>query len=157
MPGDSVHVWMSSVAHRLWLLYPTTQTVGYGFFSKQEENRAAAAIDILSYADFGADETYGSWPVQFPKDSSDVPSTRYPITLNWRYFGAKPTLQRTQLQTADGRKLAHDATTDLPAGHKGIQITPRQNLPAYTKILVTVSGSYEGNPFNYTWAFHTGG
>lgn len=156
-PNDSIHVWMGSVAHRLWLLYPTTQTVGYGFFSTQEEHRAAAAVDILSSANFAADETYAGWPVQYPKGETKAPAARYPITINWRYFGPQPELGNTQLQTADGRILAHDASTDLPAGHKGIQIIPRQDLPPNSQITVTVSGQYEGQPFSYTWSFHSGG
>lgn len=155
-PYDSVQVWMGSVGHRLWILYPTTQTVGYGFFSTQEENRAAAALDILSFARFSADETYSGWPVQYPQGNVVVPSTRYPITLSWRYFGAVPELGHTLLQTVDGQILAHKANTNLPVGHKGIQIIPKKDLPPYSKIIVTVSGVYEGHSFSYTWDFRTG-
>lgn len=155
-PKDSVNVWMKSVAHRIWLLYPTTRTVGYGFFSVEEDHRAAAAFDILSSANFEADRMYGGWPVKYPVGDLFVPATRYPITLNWRYFGPKPVVQTVQLQTADGQILAHEANTNLPAGHKGIQIIPQQDLPPHSQITVTVSGSYEGQPFSYTWDFHTG-
>jgi len=155
-PDDSVQGWMASVSHRLWILYPTTKTVGYGFFSDQEDNRAAAALDILSFARFDQDAAFNSWPIKYPQGNVIVPSNRYPITLNWRYFGSKPQLGQTQLQTAGGQILAHDANTNLPAGHKGIQLIPRQDLPPHTRIIVTVSGTYEDQSFSYTWNFTTG-
>lgn len=156
-PNDSVRGWMASVGHRLWILYPTTQTVGYGFFTVQEENRAAAALDILSFAKFNKDKNYSGWPVKYPQGKVIAPSTRYPITLNWSYFGGIPELAQTQLQTAGGQILEHDAGTNLPVGHKGIQIIPKQDLPPNSKIIITVSGTYEGQPFTYTWDFQTGG
>ncbi len=155
-PDDSVEVWMGSVGHRLWLLYPTTRIVGYGFFSTNETNRAAAALDVLSSAHFEEDLEYDDWPIQYPVGDVNVPSTRYPVTLNWRYFGPKPVLDKVQLQTAAGQAIAFDANTNLPAGHKGIQIIPKQDLPPYSLIKVTVSGDYDGTPFNYTWDFRTG-
>jgi hypothetical protein len=155
-PCDSVQGWMASVSHRLWILYPTTQTFGYGFFSEQEDNRAAAALDILSFARFDQDGAFNGWPIKYPQGNVIVPSTRYPITLNWRYFGSKPQLGQTQLQTAAGQIFAHDANTNLPAGHKGIQLIPKQDLPPHTRITVTVSGTYEDQPFSYTWNFTTG-
>jgi uncharacterized protein YkwD len=155
-PSDSVQGWMDSVGHRLWILYPTTQTVGYGFFSEQEENRAAAAIDILSFAKFDKDADFNGWPVIYPKGNVIVPATRYSITMNWRYFGTKPQLEQAQLRTESGQVLAHDASTNLPAGHKGIQIIPKQDLPPNSKIIVTVSGTYENQYFSFTWDFRTG-
>lgn len=155
-PDDSVEVWMGSVGHRLWLLYPTTKSVGYGFFRTDEENRAAAALDVLSSAQFDADEAYEGWPIQYPVGEVMVSSTRYPITLNWRYFGPKPVLGKVQLQTADGQALAFDANTNLPAGHKGIQIIPKADLPPNSLIRVTVNGSYDGVPFSSSWDFRTG-
>jgi uncharacterized protein YkwD len=155
-PDHSIEGWMRSVAHRLWLLYPTTTTVGYGFFITQQDNRAAAALDVLSYADFAADETFDGWPVKYPNESSVVSPVRYPITLQWRYFGPKPIFTETHLATSNGRAIAHKATVNLPAGHKGIQIIPGQDLPPNTRFTVTVSGSYEGQPFQHTWTFRSG-
>jgi uncharacterized protein YkwD len=155
-PDHSIEGWMQSVAHRLWLLYPTTNLVGYGFFSTEADNRAAAALDVLSSANFTADEAYTGWPVKFPTDASAVPPTRYPITLQWRYFGSKPILSETRLATSGGQVIAHKANTNLPAGHKGIQIIPNEPLPANSQFTVSVSGSYEGQPFDYTWTFYSG-
>ena len=155
-PYDSVQGWMGSVGHRLWILYPTTKTVGFGFFSTQGENRAGAALDILSFAQFGNDESFNGWPIKYPEGGVVVPPARYPITLNWRYFGATPELGQTQLQTAAGKKIPHEASTDLPVEHKGIKLLPRKNLPPNSKIIVTINGIYEGQPFSYTWDFHTG-
>lgn len=155
-PVDSIDVWVSSVAHRMWLLYPTTRMIGYGFFDLQSNNRAAAALDILSQTDFAQDQAYEDWPVIYPREASDVPPTRFPITLQWRYFGPEPDLQKTSLRTASGHAVAHEASTQLPAGHKGIQIIPKEDLPANSSFIVTVSGRYEDQPFSLTWSFHTG-
>lgn len=155
-PADSIEGWMKSVAHRLWLLYPTTTTVGYGFFDTETENRAAAALDILSHADFSADDGYADWPVVYPGERSRVPPSRYPITLHWGYFGPRPSIGKTSLRIAGGRSLVHDANTDLPGGHKGIQIWPQEDLPPGTQFEVAVQGTYDGAPFHVRWFFHTG-
>ncbi len=156
IPGHSIDGWMESVGHRLWLLYPTSRHFGFGFYTSDDDNRAGAALDVLSRAHFELDEAYPDWPVRYPGvDEYEVPATRYPITLNWRYFGGTPQLTMTNLTTADGRAIAHDANTNLPAGHKGIQIIPTQPLPDNTAFTVTVQGVYEGQPFTYSWQFST--
>jgi uncharacterized protein YkwD len=155
-PSDSIEGWMESVGHRLWLLYPTTPRFGYGFYMT-ENNQAGAALDILSWANFDADAQYGGWPLRYPAaGQTAVPDTRYPITLSWAYFGSTPRLNAASLATVDGRSLLHTANTDLPVGHKGIQILPAEPLPSNTTIIVNVTGSYNGAGFNYTWQFTTG-
>lgn len=155
-PVDSVEGWISSVGHRLWLLYPTSRTFGFGFYTAQS-NRAGAAMDVLSRADFGRDEAYTNWPVRYPGNNEpNIPHTRFPITLNWRYFGPKPELRQVSLTTAEGTAIPHEANTNLPSGHKGIQIIPSQDLPQNSTIVVSVSGTYDGAPFSYTWQFTTG-
>lgn len=156
-PNSAVRDWMASVPHRLWLLYPTSEAFGYAFYATQAGDTAAAAVDILSGANFGADESYGGWPVRYPgKGERNIPATRYPITLNWRYFGSTPVLSSVRLTKGDGTPIAQQATTQLEAGHKGIQIIPTKALPGQSKIVVTVSGSYDGKPFSYSWHFYTG-
>lgn len=152
----SVNGWMASTGHRLWLLYPTTPTFGYGFYTAAT-NRAGAALDVLSAANFGADTAFGRWPIRYPApEQQGVPATVYPITLNWRYFGTAPAVSGSSLATAAGTPIAHTVTTNLPAGHKGIVILPSGSLPANTTILVSVSGIYAGEPFTFDWSFHTG-
>lgn len=156
VPGHSIEGWMESVAHRLWLLYPTTTAFGFGFYTT-DENRAGAALDVLSNADFGMDESYPDWPVRYPGDGAfGIPASAYPITLQWRYFGPEPTLHMTNLTTADGTPIPHNADTNLPAGHPGIQIIPTTALPDNTVFRVTVDGEYEGRTFHTTWTFSTG-
>ena len=81
---------------------------------------------------------------------------RYPITLNWAYFGPAPTLSAVSITTADGTPILHEANKALPAGHKGLQIKPSANLPPNTTLIVTVEGAYNGAPFAYSWQFTTG-
>ncbi len=154
--ADAFEGWMRSVGHRLWLLYPTTPTFGFGFYSAA--NREAAALDVLSYSNFAADTAYTGWPVRYPAaNQSGVPAEAYAITLMWRYTGPAPQLSSTSLRTEAGTPIPHVANTDLPAGHKGVQILPSVALPANTVIVVEVSGSYNGAPFSYTWRFTTDG
>lgn len=154
-PGDAIDSWMDSVGHRLWLLYPTTPTVGFGFYSAGSV--AGAGIDILSRARLDADGSYRGWPVRYPAAGQiSVPSGYYPITLQWPYFGEAPRLGRATLQTQAGVPIAIEATTDLPAGHKGIALLPREPLPDNTVFLVTVEGSYRGAAFTLSWPFSTG-
>jgi hypothetical protein len=154
-PYHSIDSWMGSVGHRLWLLYPTTPTFGYGFH--EEPNfRAGAALDVLSESNFGADTSYSGWPVRYPAPNQlNVPPSSYPITVNWRYFGPTPTLGATGLTTSGGSPIAHTANTNLPVNHKGVQILPSGDLPAGITFTVTVTGSYDGAPFSYTWQFST--
>ncbi|MFV9505178.1 MAG: CAP domain-containing protein [Oscillochloridaceae bacterium umkhey_bin13] len=153
---DSIDGWMASPGHRLWLLYPTTPTFGYGFYTAAN-NRAGAALDVLSAANMGHDEAYTGWPIRYPApNQTNIPAKVYPITLNWRYFGATPTVTSVNLQTASGVAIAHTITTALSAGHKGIQITPTQSLPPATTINVQVTGSYNGQAFSFSWQFTTG-
>jgi uncharacterized protein YkwD len=155
-PHHSIESWMGSVGHRLWLLYPTTPTFGYGFYTAAT-NRAGAALDVLSEANFSADTSYSGWPIRYPAPGQlNVPASAYPITLNWLYFGSPPTLDAATLTTNSGTPIAHTANTLLPVGHEGIQILPSANLPDNTIFAVTVTGSYEGTPFSYTWKFSTG-
>ncbi|MFQ3633542.1 CAP domain-containing protein [Roseiflexus sp.] len=154
-PANAIDGWMESVGHRLWLLYPTTPTFGFGFYSNSQ--LSAAALDVLSSAAFGNDASYPGWPVRYPApDQQDIPATRYPITLHWPYFDVKPVVASTSLRVVTGNVLAHTSTTDLPANHKGIAITPTQALPPNATIEVTVTGSYKGQPFSFTWQFRTG-
>ncbi|MDW8215638.1 MAG: CAP domain-containing protein, partial [Roseiflexaceae bacterium] len=146
---------MGSVGHRLWLLYPTTPTFGFGFY--RQSQRSAAALDVLSRARFGDDARYPGWPMRYPApDQPDIPATRYPITLQWPYFDQKPVITATDLRALPGTALEHTATTDLPVNHKGIAITPNQAFPPNATIEVTVTGSYKGQPFSFTWQFRTG-
>jgi uncharacterized protein YkwD len=152
----SIDGWISSVGHRLWLLYPTTSVFGYGFYTAAN-NRAGAALDVLSYFNSNADQSYAGWPVRFPGPGQvDVPAQAVALTLNWRYHGPVPTVGGVTLVTASGQPIAHTVSTDLPVGHKGIAIRPTENLPPNTTINVTVSGTYDGEPFSYSWSFKTG-
>lgn len=155
-PMDALHSWRTSVAHRLWMIYPTTTVFGFGFYNS-EEFRSGAAIDVLSNVNFDNDDKYSGWPIQYPGPGQrNIPAMPYPITINWRYFGPKPQLHAVRLTTEDGKAIPYDANTDLDAGHKGIQILPKVDLPERTVIKVTISGSYDGRPFNYSWDFMTG-
>lgn len=155
-PHDSIEGWMGSTGHRLWLLYPTTPVFGFGFYTASN-NRAGAALDVLSRFDSSADARYPDWPVRFPAPGqSGVPARRYPITLSWRYFGPSPTVTASSLTAEGGAPIAHTVTTALPVGHEGIEIRPAAPLPARTTIVVSVTGSYDGQPFEYSWSFATG-
>lgn len=153
---DAVMNWMTSVSHRIWLLYPTTKKFGMGFYTSHDGAHAGAALDVLSRADFTADENYDGWPVRYPGSGErNIPATRYPITINWRYFGPEPELGSVRLTRANGTAIAHEATTQMSIGHKGIQIIPKKALPLNSKIRVSVSGRYDGVPFSYSWSFYT--
>lgn len=154
-PADAIDSWMASIGHRLWLLYPTTPSFGFGFYTISNGQRSAAALDVLSQFNDGS--SYPSWPVRYPGDGqTDVPATKYPITLHWRYFGSTPTVSSVTLNVVGGEAIPYTVTTSLPANHKGIAITPVNNLPANSLIKVTVSGLYDGQPFTLTWQFQTG-
>jgi uncharacterized protein YkwD len=154
-PADAIDSWMRSVGHRLWLLYPTTPTFGFGFYTTANGARSAAALDVLSYFNDGA--SYPNWPVRYPGiNQTDVPPTQYRITLQWRYFGDTPVVNSTALQVVGGNSIAHIFSTALPVGHKGIVITPTVNLPPNSLIQAMVDGAYAGQPFSYTWQFQTG-
>jgi uncharacterized protein YkwD len=157
-PYHSIDGWMSSVGHRLWLLYPTTPTFGYGFYTAAGSNRAGAALDILSTADFAADSAYSNWPVRYPASGqTGIPVAPYAISLLWPYFGSAPLVTTTSLVTEEDAPVAHTVTTNLPAGHRGIQIVPVAALPASTTLTVSASGTYDGVPFSYSWSFTTSG
>jgi uncharacterized protein YkwD len=155
-PRDSIDAWMGSSDHRLWLLYPTTPTFGYGFYTAAN-NRAGAALDVLTGADFLADYSYTGWPVRYPAPGQiSIPATRFPITLAWRYFGPRPVLTSTSLTTAGGTSIPRSANNSSSANHKRIEIVPFDDLPDNTVFEVSVTGSYDGVPFSYTWKFSTG-
>lgn len=149
--------WMGSTGHRLWLLYPTTPTFGFGFYQSANTSKGAGgALDVLSRANFSADEAYAGWPIRYPASNQiNVPPSRYPITLFWRYFGPAPTVTSTNLVTSGGSSLSHSVSTSLAAAHKGVEIVPTSNLPAGTRITVTINGTYNGAPFSVTWSFTT--
>jgi len=153
-PANAIDSWMESVGHRLWLLYPTTTSFGFGFYTINSGLRSAAALDVLTNFSEGAG--YAGWPVRYPgPGQTDVPAKQYPITLHWRYFGSIPTVTTTNLTVVGGAAIPHTVTTTIPGNHKGIVITPTTSLPANSLIEVSVSGSYDGQPFSFTWQFQT--
>jgi uncharacterized protein YkwD len=154
---NSIDGWIGSVGHRFWMLYPTTPTFGYGFYTDSDTNRAGAALDVLSTFNSAADAAYPGWPVRYPApNQGGIPATTFPITLGWRYFGPTPSITATTLRIENGAAIGHTATNALPVGHKGIQIVPNIPLPDNTVFVVTVSGTYDGAPFEYSWRFSTG-
>ncbi|RMG45877.1 MAG: CAP domain-containing protein [Chloroflexi bacterium] len=154
-PAHAVDGWMRSVGHRIWLLYPTTPTFGFGFYTTSNGSTSAAALDVLSY--FNNGDSYPNWPVRYPApNQTDIPPTQFPITINWRYFGDTPIVSSTALRVVGGSNIAHSFSTSLPVGHKGVVITPTLSLPPNTLIEVSVNGSYASQPFSYTWQFQTG-
>jgi hypothetical protein len=127
-----------------------------GSFYTAANNRAGAALDVLSLINTSNDLAYTGWPVRYPApNQTGVPAVAYSITLGWRYFGSLPTVSSVSL-TANGSPIAFTSTTVLPVGHKGIEIKPSQPLPANSTITVSVAGSYDNKPFSYTWSFKTG-
>lgn len=154
--SDSVNGWLGSVGHRLWMLYPTTSIFGYGFYTA-DNNRAAAALDVLSRAEFRKDAAYKGWPVRYPApDETGIPSVKFPITVNWSYIGDTPQLNSASLTAVGGGAVSIHADAALPGNHKGIQILPDVSLKPNTHYEVSVSGSYGGQSFSYTWQFTTG-
>lgn len=154
-PVNAINGWMASVGHRLWLLYPTTPAFGFSFYTAAN-NRAGAALDVLSRNDVSKDTSYAGWPIRYPApNQTGIPAKAYAITLNWRYFGATPTASAVTL-TANGSPIPFTVTTALPVNHKGIEIDPSQPLPANSTINVSVAGTYDGKPFSYQWSFKTG-
>lgn len=153
-PANAIESWMASVGHRMWLLYPTTPAFGFSFYAAAN-NRAGAALDVLSRTEVGKDTSYAGWPVRYPApNQTGIPAQAYSITLGWRYFGATPTVSSISL-TANGNPIPFTFNTTLPVNHKGIEIKPSQPLPANSTINVSVSGSYDGKPFSYQWSFKT--
>ncbi|MEJ2709887.1 MAG: CAP domain-containing protein [Anaerolineales bacterium] len=154
--SDSVNGWMGSVGHRLWLLYPTTPIFGYGFYTA-DNNRAAAALDVLSRAEFNKDAAYNGWPVRYPApDETGIPAVKFPITVNWSYIGDTPQLNSASLTAVSGGAVSIHADAALPGNHKGIQILPDDALKPNTRYEVSLNGTYAGQPFSYTWQFTTG-
>jgi uncharacterized protein YkwD len=154
-PYHAIESWVASVGHRMWLLYPTTPVFGYGFYTANN-NRAGAALDVLTRVNMGKDTSYAGWPVRYPApDQTGIPAQAYSITLGWRYFGATPTVSSVSL-SVNGSPIPHTYSTSLPVGHKGIEIKPSQPFPPNSTIAVSVAGTYDGKPFNYAWSFKTG-
>ncbi|RRR65829.1 MAG: CAP domain-containing protein [Candidatus Viridilinea halotolerans] len=154
-PHEAIDGWMTSVGHRLWLLYPTTPTFGFGFYSAGQTS--AAALDVLSRSNTAADGSFTGWPVRYPvANQTNVAPRAMPVTLLWPYFEAVPVLTASELRTAAGVAIGHQATTSLPVGHKGIAIIPDVNLPANTEIYVRIQGSYKDQAFDLAWSFSTG-
>lgn len=155
-PTNPVHSWMASPGHRFWLLYPTTPTFGFGFYMA-ENNRAGATLDVLSHHAINQDPNYTGWPILYPaKDQTGVPSTAFPVSMMWRYFGETPVVNDTRFNIVGGDQVAHTTTTGVPAGHKGILLTPQSPLPDNTWFEVSVFGSHNSVPFAETWRFATG-
>jgi uncharacterized protein YkwD len=153
-PANAIESWMASVGHRMWLLYPTTPAFGFSFYTAAN-NRAGAALDVLSRVDTSKDTSYAGWPVRYPApNQTGIPAQAYSITLGWRYFGATPAVSSISL-TANGAPIPFSYTTSLPVNHKGIEIKPSLPLPANSTINVSVAGSYDGKPFSYQWSFKT--
>lgn len=153
-PHEAVDGWMNSVGHRLWLLYPTTPTFGFGFYSNN--GMSAAALDVLSRSNISADGSFAGWPVRYPAaGQANVPAGMMPVTLLWPYFDDAPVLNSSELRTAAGAAISHRGTTNLPVGHKGIALIPNQRLPAATELQVRIQGSYKGQAFDLAWSFTT--
>lgn len=159
---DSIDSWMGSVGHRLWLIYPTTPTFGYGFYADSASGRYGAALDVLST--FNGSTPYASWPVRYPAagqthvqrgvyDYNLQKYHGYPVTLLWANNSSSLIIGATSL-SAGAISLSH--TVGIPQYHKAIQLIADDSLPAQTLINVGISGTYNSAPFSYTWSFTTG-
>lgn len=76
--SDAIEGWVGSVGHRMWMLYPTTTVFGFGFYAAAN-NRAGAALDVLTNFSAGRDGNYADWPVRFPEQIRPV--CRRPLIL----------------------------------------------------------------------------
>lgn len=152
--AEVIDGWMASLGHRLWMIYPSLQTTGFGMYTASN-GVSAAGIDVLSDNKIENDNSFSGWPVIYPAPKQSNFNQHY-ITLLWPYFQDTPNISSSSITNQQGQSIAHQATTQLPAGHKGIALIPQDYLADNTIYTVTVSGSYAGTAFNHTWQFSTG-
>lgn len=161
---NSIDFWMSRGDLRVWLLYPTLPKVGFGFESISDLSRSAAALNVVTHFDEGAnDNSHTSWPVKYPADGqTGVPATKYPITLLFPYSRSMPRFVSSEISHGSN-VLGHTQdilSTTQTQTHNVIILTPTQDLPELSTISVKIFveySDYPGTYIPYKWTFQTGG
>src|SRR6266508_1974787 len=164
-PIRSVDGWMSTVFHRIGILYPTSWYAGYG--------HGRNAVELVDVVDFGrgpSDLAVTPGVVVFPApDQTDVPlygasetpsplppgaqyPIGYPITLQ-PIAGANLAVTQAELRDADARIAVYPNPPGCSSACYAL--IPTVGLRPSTMYCVHVAGSVDGAPFDKTWSFTT--
>jgi len=165
-PIQSVDGWMATVFHRVGMLNPTSQYVGYG-----HGRNTAEYVDVVDFGR-GATELSGSPnPVVYPANrQTDVPlfgagETPSPLPAGAQYpigfpitiqpiFGTTLVVTQAELRDESGTVVTVYPT---PAGCDSscYALIPTAGLQPATVYHAYVAGSVDGVAFTTTWSFTT--
>lgn len=171
-PDVAVGQWLESVYHRLPLLDPNAQLLGFGLDTAPAAHRGFAVLE-LSKATLVADGLAVGYPANGAKNvptfwsgaespQPPVPPGGYPsgpvFTLSFR--GSEELLVTAHALLEHGQiPIAHvqlDPTNDPHlSGHRAVVMYAHAPLRAGTEYKVQVQGYYAGQPFSWTSWFRT--
>jgi uncharacterized protein YkwD len=164
-PVRSVDDWVATIYHRVIMLDPYLEYMGYGHGSS-----GAMRVDV---ADFGHGTTdpvpqqitlfpapgqtnvplLGSWESPSPLPPGETDPFGYPITIQPTAF-VPLTVAQAELRDASGAPVAvYPSPSDCGTTcYALIPIEPLQSATTYT---VHAAGTVDGVPFEKTWSFTT--
>lgn len=158
-PASAIDHWMRSPYHRIWVLYPQTTQMGWGY-SEDMGNRSTAAVLRV----------FGGWdqsipftePIRYPApNQTTIPATRFGVSLQFPIYTANPTVTSATWVDAGGNAVAFrriDPSNDAYMRYYGntVFLLPDAVLAPLTTYTVRIVGSYNSQPFDLQWSFSTG-
>jgi uncharacterized protein YkwD len=159
-PAEPIDNWMKSPVHRLWLIYPKAERIGFAFV-EDSANGATAAVG----------QVFGGWnsslpfdePLKYPASGqNDVPAERFGVSLQFPVYTANPTFTSVTWVSEDDAAVGFNqidpSNTEYMRNYgNALFLMPVDALAAWTTFTVHVKGSYGGEPFDIEWSFTTGG
>jgi uncharacterized protein YkwD len=170
-PEGAVQTWVDSVWHRIPILDPATNQLGYGASASCDTidfgpNQRSDAAKIVVYPYDGQTDVTTSFNGQYEGPMPPAPTTGWPSANPITLYAQKPMITEHVL-TVDGTTdpIEHvwldSSSTLLEASDKGFlrsSVFMYANKPftPNTKYRVKMSGTYAGGTLMKEWTFTTG-
>jgi uncharacterized protein YkwD len=158
--ADPVDDWMQSPYHRLWVLYPQAERMGFGLAEDTSTRATGAVLEV--FGGWNASLTFPV-PLIYPAASqTGVPPTRFGVSLQFPVYTSNPTFTAATWGDQDGFAVPFtriDPETDPYMRDYGntIFLLPDSKLAPWTTYTVRVQGTYDSQSFDLEWTFTTGG
>lgn len=170
-PERAVQTWVDSVWHRIPILDPTTNLMGYGSSATCDTidfspGARATATTVLVYPYDGQTGVTTSFNGQYEGPMPPAPPTGWPSSNPITLYAQKPMITEHVL-TIDGASdpIEHvwlDSSSPLLSAsdqqflRSAVFMYASKPFAANTKYRVKISGSYAGGTLSKEWTFTTG-
>jgi len=159
-PANPIDDWMQSPYHRLWILYPQAERMGFGIVEDASTRTTGAVLEV--FGGWNASLTFPV-PLLYPAPSqTGVPATRFGVSLQFPVYTSNPTFTDAAWGDQNGfavpfRRINPETDAYMRDYGNTIFLLPDSKLAPWTTYTVRVQGTYDSQSFDLEWTFTTGG